>query len=101
MQERTVSHAETYAAASRGDQYIAGHLRSCLRNEIEPTAMHREQNVWFELLDLTNHLREVILWCRAKMEAANDRMYLGNTGYLLGLAHGIDDADVTARGNNH
>ena len=49
--------------------------------------MHREKYIWFELLDLTDHLREVILWCWAKMEAANYRMNLVDTGYLLGLAH--------------
>ena len=79
MQERAVSHAERYAATGRRDQYIVWHLRSCLRNEVEPTAMHREKYIWFELPDLTDHLREVILWCWAKMEAANYRMYLGDT----------------------
>ena len=76
MRARTVSHAERYAAAGRRDQQIVGHLRSRLRNEIEPAAMHREKYIWLELLDLADHLREVILWCRAQMKSANYRMYL-------------------------
>ena len=54
--------------------------------------MHWDENVRLELLDLRNHLLEIILRRRPEMKAAHDGVHLLNTGDLLRLPHRIDDA---------
>ena len=68
--------------------------------EIRAAAMHRDDNVRVQLLDLADHLLDVILRCRTKMEAADQRMDLLHAGDFLRLQHRVDDARVAARGDD-
>ena len=53
-----------------------------------------------ELLDLADHLLEVVGRRRPEMEAADDGVNLLDAGHLLRLPHRIDDADMAA-GTDH
>ena len=65
-----MSRAEGHAAAGRRHHHVGRHLRARFRHEIQPAAMHRNENVGLELLDLGDHLREVLFRRGAEMEAA-------------------------------
>ena len=73
-------------------------VASC--DEIQPAAMHRDQHIGLERLDLADDLLEVIGRRRSEMEAADDGVNLLDARDFLGLLHRIDDADMAA-GTDH
>jgi hypothetical protein len=90
------SDTEADAGAGRRCQNLARHLPLCFLGEIQPAAMHRNEDVWVQLADLADNLREVIHRCGTKVEAAHDSVNLLDTRYFHRLAHGIHDANVAA-----
>src|SRR3954462_9939677 len=93
--------AEDQAAAGRGVEDLARHLGARLQQEVQAAAMHRDENVRLELLDLGDHLLEIILRRRPEMKAADDGGHLLDTGDPLRLPPRIDDADVAAGADHH
>ncbi len=90
------SRAEDQPATGRRIDDTVRHLCSRLEQEVQTTAMHRDDDVGFEFFDFSNDLLEVVGWCRAEVEATDDGVNLLNAGYFLRLPDGIDDADVSA-----
>ena len=66
--------AEDQAAAGRGVDDAPRHLGTCLEKEIQPAAMHRDENIGLQFLDLGDHLLQVIHRRSSEMEAADDRV---------------------------
>src|SRR5215831_7927078 len=95
--------AKSSAAAriERAGTRLIRHLRAHGTSEVVAAAMHRDNHVRFELLNLGNDLIEVILGRRPEMEAPNDSMDLLHAGDFLCLPDRIDYADVTARADHH
>src|SRR5258708_11068246 len=94
------SNAKRDAGAGGRGQNLAGHLPLRFLGEVEPAAMHRNQDVRIQLADLAYNLSEVIRRGRPEVEAAHDRVDLLDARYFHRLPDGIDDADVAARTDN-
>ena len=69
-------------------------VASC--DEVQAAAMHRDDHVGLERLDLADDLLEVVRRRRPEMEAADDGVDLLDAGDFLRLPHRIDDADMAA-----
>src|SRR5262245_18990306 len=80
---------EDQAAAGRGGDDTVGHLGTRLQHKVQTAAMHWDDHVGLKLLDLGNHLLEVVGGRRAKMEPTDDRVHFLYTGDLLRLPDGI------------
>ena len=63
--------------------------------------MHGDEHVGLQLLDLGDHLLEILGRRGSEMEAADDRMHFLDSGDLLCLPHGIDNADMTTGAGHH
>src|SRR5712671_2393154 len=75
--------AEDQAATRRRVDDVARHLIAGLEQEVQPAAMHRNKNVRLKLLELGDHLLEIVLRRRPQMEATKNRVHLLDTGNLL------------------
>src|SRR5229473_531434 len=98
---RPESGAEADSSAGRRCQNFARHLPLRLLGEVQPAAMHRNQDVRIELADLADDLRKVIRRCGPKVKASHDGMNLRNARHFHRLAHGIDDTDVAAGADDY
>src|SRR5579871_3597788 len=66
-----VSRAEGQTRAGGRHQQLLRHLRAHLADEVLAAAMHRHDDVRVELLDLADHLAEVVVRRRTEVEAAD------------------------------
>ncbi len=82
------------------DQAVRQMISNGLR-EVRAAAMHRNDHVRVQFLDLAEHLLDVILRRRTEMEAADQRVDLLHAGNFLRLPRRIDDADMAAGADHH
>jgi hypothetical protein len=87
------------AAGRRHDQVLR-HLSVDFLHEVQAAAVHRHDDVRLELLDLRDHLRQVVLRRRPEMETADDSVHLFDARDLLRLPHRVHDAHVPARADD-
>jgi hypothetical protein len=91
------SRAEIKPRRRRRQQQLVRHDLVDRIDEGLPTAVHRHDNVGRERLQLGDDLIGVFRCCRAKVEAADQRMQFVDAGDLLGLPDGVKNAHVAAR----
>src|SRR4051812_23472557 len=97
----TPLRTEDEPAAGRGLNHVVGHLSAGFEQEVQPAAMHGNEHVGFQLLDLADHLLEVIGRGRTEMETTDDGVDLLDTRHFLRLPDRIDDADMAAGRDHH
>src|SRR5262245_13670498 len=91
------SGSEDDAGARRRSHELARHGHLHGDDRVEAGAVHGNNVVGIDRLELDHRLGNDLVGSRSKVKAAEDRVNLLDARHLLRLAHGVDDARVAAR----